>query len=244
MRNLTAAVCLFALLLVASLGCTMTGADQPNDPTNNDNQATDDQPSNDNNNDASVPDLGDRFVGDELDESPAAFTVEGNAAIMSGVIDGTTPDVLADLVNNNPDVTTIILANVPGSDDDDANIEAARFLRQTGLNTHVPTGPGVASGGTDLFLAGVRRTTAAGAVLGVHSWQDDLGSGKEQKDASPDFETDPVHVFYIDYYQEMGINDPAGFYCFTLDVAPPDDIYNMTADEMNTYGMCSPDPCP
>ncbi len=174
----------------------------------------------------------------------ASFQVQGNTATMTGTIDCATPAVVRQLLAANPQLATIVLANVPGSADDDANLEAARLVRQAGINTHVPAGPGVASGGTDFFLAGVIRTMDAGAVIGVHSWQDENGSGKAQKDSNPNWATAPAHASFLQYYQEMGLADPPGFYCYTMDAAPPAGIHNMTLQEKNQWGMCSPNPCP
>ena len=174
----------------------------------------------------------------------ASFEVQGNTARMTGTIDCTTPAVVQQLLSANPQLTTIVLVNVPGSADDDANLAAARLIRQAGINTHVPAGPGVASGGTDFFLAGVIRTMDAGAVIGVHSWADGNGSGKAQKDSNPNWATDTAHASFLQYYQEMGLADPSGFYCYTMDAAPPTGIHDMTVQEKNQWGMCSPNPCP
>ena len=62
------------------------------------------------------------------------------------------------------------MQNVQGSVDDEANIAAARLVRERGLNTLIPGSGMIASGGTDFFLAGVKRTVQPGAKIGVHSW--------------------------------------------------------------------------
>ncbi|WP_052056445.1 hypothetical protein [Colwellia psychrerythraea] len=88
----------------------------------------------------------------------------------------------------------------------------------------------VASGGTDMFLAGVNRTIEAGARLGVHSWSD--GSGKVALDYPRDHQE---HIKYLDYYSVMGI--PADFYWYTLEAASAENIHWMTAQEIAQYGI-------
>lgn len=159
----------------------------------------------------------------------ASFQVDGDRAIMSGVIDSTTPEQVQMLIDDHPAIKTIVMQNVEGSVDDEANLIAARLVRQHGFNTHVPADGMIASGGVDFFLAGVVRTVEPGAKLGVHSWAGDESTG----DQVP--HDDPQHGLYLNYYAEMGI--PADFYWFTLQAAPAEDIYYMTAAEMAQYQM-------
>jgi len=90
------------------------------------------------------------------EEDLTTFEVDGTEAVMSGVINGSTPDMLRDLIADHPEVTTIVMVLVPGSIDDTANLEASLLVRDAGLNTHA-TGL-LASGGVDFFLAGNERT--------------------------------------------------------------------------------------
>ena len=55
---------------------------------------------------------------------------------------------------------------------DDVNLLASREIRNRGIATHIAKDGMVASGGTDMFLAGAKRTIEIGAKLGVHSWGD------------------------------------------------------------------------
>lgn len=169
-------------------------------------------------------------AGDNDTEDSATFIVEGTEAVMEGVIGSDTPDAVRDLLADYPDVRTIVMTNVPGSADDDANLEAARLLREAGLRTHLESDGEVASGGVDFFLAGAERTFDAGAKFGVHSWA--TGDGTEGTDLAED---DPEHNKYLDFYDEMGV-DP-DFYWFTLQAAPAADIYFMTAAELDDFGF-------
>lgn len=171
--------------------------------------------------------------GGSGDEASASFEIDGAVATMSGVIDSTTPDAVQDLLDDHPNVTTISLANVPGSADDEANLSASRLVRSVGLATHVPSDGQIASGGVDFFLAGASRSFDDGARFGVHSWA--TGDGTEGIDVAAD---DPQHRLYLDYYAEVGIDD--AFYWFTLNAAPANDIHWMTLAELETHGFATP----
>ncbi|MEL7207373.1 MAG: alpha/beta hydrolase [Actinomycetota bacterium] len=170
---------------------------------------------------------------DGLDYEVATFDVTGTEAEMYGVIDATTPCRLDELLEENPDLDTIVMVDVPGSANDDANLVAARTVRDAGLTTIVTAdGPGVASGGTDFFAAGVERIVESGAVVGVHSWA--AGDGTEGGDLPRDH---PEHRRYLDYYADVGI--PEDFYWFTLEAADAADIHDMSEDELLRYEIAT-----
>lgn len=162
------------------------------------------------------------------DEPQATFEVEGDQAIMVGVIGSSTPDELQQMLDDYPEVTEIVMVDVPGSMDDEANLDAARLLRQAGLATHVPADGYIASGGVDFFLAGADRSWEPGAIFGVHSWA--TGDGVEGKDVPFN---DPAHQLYLDFYGEMGVSDD--FYWFTLEAAPAESIHEMTDAELDRF---------
>ena len=166
----------------------------------------------------------------------AVFEIDGDTARMYGVIDHTTPDRVRELVNDHPDVDTIVMIDVPGSDDDPANLEAARMVRGNGLRTEIPSDAVVASGGVDFFLAGQERWIGPCAKLGVHSWDEDGEDGELLlgNEVPRDHE---IHRMFLEYYEEMGIS--AEFYWFTLDAAPPERIHWMSDDEILRYDMAT-----
>ena len=159
----------------------------------------------------------------------ATFEVRGELAIMRGVIGATTPSSVLELAFMNPEVRTIVLAEMPGSIDDVANVRAGRYIRQLGLDTHVPADGEVASGGTDLFLAGKNRSAEPGARFGIHSW----GGGPVVATDLPRDHED--HLLYLDYYDEMGI--PGEFYWRTLSAAPAEGIHWMTEEELERFNF-------
>ncbi|MFT7665566.1 MAG: Ca2+-binding EF-hand superfamily protein [Planctomycetota bacterium] len=157
----------------------------------------------------------------------AQFAVEGNVAVMTGVIGASTPGRVLELLLMHPNVDTIVMENVPGSMDDESNLRAAMMVYRAGLATHVPSGGEVASGGTDFFLAGKVRTAAPDALFGVHSWSGIEGDGADVP------RDDPEHQKYLDFYRSVSI--PAQFYWYTLEAAPADDIHWMTSSELVRY---------
>jgi hypothetical protein len=172
-------------------------------------------------------------------EGPLEFVVADTVATVSGVIDASTPSRILRLLLDHPEVTTLRMVDCGGSIDDEAMVTAARLVREHGLATHVPATGMVASGATDLFLAGLHRSAEAGARFGVHSWDD--GDGSAGTDLPRD---DPAHTLYIEYYSEMGI--PAEvFYWFTMEAAPPDGIHWMTDEELERFNfLTGPAPPP
>ncbi|EEE37029.1 hydrolase, alpha/beta fold family [Rhodobacteraceae bacterium KLH11] len=161
--------------------------------------------------------------------SPVSFTAGEDQIVAAGTIDHTTLDAFEDIIEENPDIKTLVLQNIEGSVDDDANVVFSRVVRAEGFDTVVPSDGLVASGGTDLFLAGNRRVLEPGACVGVHSWG---GGGYVAADLP---EGHPEHDRYLDYFDDINV-DPA-FYWFTLDAAPEDEMHWMTAAEVNRFDM-------
>jgi len=160
------------------------------------------------------------------------FDVEGDVATLTGNLTRSAPRKVQRLIRRNPDLTTIEMWDCPGSTDDYAALEAARLVREAGLNTHIPEDGEIASGGVDFFIAGVKRTAHGTAGVGVHSWAVSGPGGYEGWELEQD---DPEHDLYLDFYTEMGI--PADFYWWTLSVATADDIHWLTPEEMLAFGV-------
>jgi hypothetical protein len=169
-----------------------------------------------------------------LSYEAATFEVEDETAFMYGVIDHTTPAVVQALVDGHPEVTRIVMVDVPGSDDDPANLKASRLVREHGLTTVVPSNGVIASGGVDFFTAGRHRVVEPCGKLGVHSWDEDGPDGGIilGNEVSRDHE---LHTMFLDFYREMEI--PEDFYWFTLEVAPPQRIHWMSEEEIIHYGL-------
>lgn len=160
-----------------------------------------------------------------------SFVVQGDEIVASGAIDHTTLSAFEEITAANPEIKTLVLQNIEGSVDDDANVVFSRVVRDEGFDTVVPSNGLVASGGTDLFLAGNRRTLEPGACVGVHSW----GGGGYVAANLP--ENHPEHDRYLNYFNDIGV-DPA-FYWFTLDAASEDEMHWMSAEEANRFKMAT-----
>ncbi len=154
-----------------------------------------------------------------------------DSLFMDGVIYSGTLKDIQKVLNKNPQITTLVMGEVPGSVDDEINLLASKEIRKNLINTYIPENGWVASGGTDMFLAGENRNIHPSAKLGVHSW----GGGEMEALEYP--KDDVEHQKYLDYYKEMDI--PSAFYWYTLEAAPANEIHWMTADEIDRYNVIS-----
>lgn len=152
---------------------------------------------------------------------------------LNGAIDEESPAQFRTLLSAYPQAKLLRMVDCPGTENDDANMEVARMVRKAGIDTLVPRGGSVRSGGVDLFLAGVKRTAEPGAEIGVHSWQD--YEGREAKDVPAD---DPIHAAYLRYYQEVGFTPEMArdFYAFTNRTSFSN-VHYMTGAEIARYHL-------
>ena len=159
----------------------------------------------------------------------AKFEVINDTAIVNGLLGKKTYYRLEKLIEKNPTISTLTLKDVPGSIDDEYNIQTCFFVNQNNLNTYLSSNSRVASGGVDFFLSGNRRNIEKGAKVGVHSWSDGIIDGacipKEDKS----------HNMFLNLYKSIGID--TSFYWFTLRSASADSIHWMSYDEMNRFGL-------
>ncbi len=157
------------------------------------------------------------------------FEIEDDTVVMVGAVNGRTPDQFEALLDANPAVDTLELADVTGSIDDEATFRMARIVRERGLATVVPADGRAESGGVDLFIAGVERTVGDGARLGVHEWQGFTSTATDFPRSAAE------HDRYLDFYTEMlGAPD---FYWFTIEAAPPDGMHHLTPSEIDRFGI-------
>ena len=169
-------------------------------------------------------------IGAQSDE--LSIEIEENTAYLSGVLGSDLVRQLSGFIQQNPNVTDLVLVDIPGSMDQQATMEGARLIRRLGLNTHIAQTGYVLSGGVDLFLGGVERTIGAGAGVGVHAWSD----GSKMKAANVNV-AGSVHATYVNFYLEMGV--PERFYWFSLDAAPADRVYFLSPEEVYDYQLAT-----
>jgi len=167
-------------------------------------------------------------------QSYGLFTVQDDStAILNGVIRGNTLKKFEKLMKKHPDIQTLVMQDMPGSANDEVNVQLGRAVNARGLNTHIDDNGEIASGAVDLFLAGSERTAGANVKIGVHSW-----SNGDQE--STDFAEDATeHDLFINYYKDIGIRDSMAraFYFYTIHAAPAEGIHWMTETEMESYEM-------
>jgi len=157
--------------------------------------------------------------------------IEGTVATINGALGTLTYIQIQDLINDSPEVTTLLLQKMYGSVNDDINSHTGRLIRNAQLTTKVEKNSRIYSGAVDLFASGFDRIYESGATLGVHSWC--CESGKPADELSQD---DPAHGTQLTYFREM-LGDDLGpeFYFFTINAASFDDAHVMTDDELNKY---------
>lgn len=160
--------------------------------------------------------------------------VRGDQVRMAGVITSRTPANFVQMLDENPQVRTVVERVMEGSLDDQATIDIGYIIRARGLATHLEADSEIYSGAVDLFLAGNRRTMARGAVIGVHSWADGFGEGADYpRDA-------PEHRLNRRYIADMLGSE--AFYWFTLAAAPSDGLHVMTEGEIDRFGLLTAAP--
>ena len=161
----------------------------------------------------------------------------GDGVYISGGLGTRAYNQIFDLIQNNPEVKTIVEQKVSGSIHDDINMQTGRLIRNAKLSTHLESTSDIASGGVDLFCSGFNRTMKTGAKLGVHSWsgEDDNGEKVEAGELPVD---SPLHTNQINYFTEM-LGDEIGkdFYFYTINIASADNIHYMSEDDISDYSI-------
>jgi len=160
------------------------------------------------------------------------FEVDENRLEMTGAINKRSPQQLRDVLDENPQIETVVIAHVEGSIDDNSTYEMARLIRSRQLATEVPSGGLAESGGVHLFIAGVRRSLGPGAQLGVHEWRNFTNAAS---DYPPD---DPIHEPDRAFVEEMLGSDD--FYWFTIQAATWKQMHHLTNAEIERFGLVTP----
>lgn len=155
---------------------------------------------------------------------------------MNGEIGDNTLTEFNTLLERFPQVNKINMIEVPGSYNDEVNLQVALKVHQEQIATHLVKNGLIASGGVDFFLAGTSRTKGDNTMIGVHSWSDG------ENDASDYPVGHEEHLPYINYYKNVGFSqsEAEAFYYFTINAAPAEDIYYMTDAEIEQYGILKP----
>lgn len=180
-----------------------------------------------------------RFVSPELARAESAAlgaygpfrVLDEDRVALVGPTDSYSPGDFAKMLEEWPEIETLLFVECPGTHDDRANLRLGRMIRERGIAAIVPEGGSVRSGAVELFLAGAEREIADEAEFAVHAWLDDRGMG------AWDYAADsPEHTKYLAYYREMGMDadDAASFYAMTNSV-PFEEALWLTGTEMRGW---------
>lgn len=168
-------------------------------------------------------------TGQSGDTDSATFTVQGDTAVMRGMIDDTTSTAILDMMGDHDNVRRIVMQNVTGATGYREIRDASRMLNDYRLSTHVPADGYVSPDGLELFIAGWKRTAAPGARLAVASWHEgDLYGADLPRHHS-------LHYGYLRWYRDHGI--PEEFYWFSLHAAPKGEQHILTREEMQRFAI-------
>lgn len=165
----------------------------------------------------------------------STMEVKGTEVHINGDLGTRTYHQLKGILSNHPEVKTVVLGQISGSVNDAVNMHTGRLLREAGLNTKVLADSEIASGGVDLFCAGVERIVEQGARIGIHSWccVGELTAIDLPKDH-------PAHKYQIEFFTMcMGAKDGPAFYFHTLEAAPFDDIYWMSDEGIKNWKVAT-----
>ncbi len=152
---------------------------------------------------------------------------------MNGDIKRSTLKHFNNLEKSFPNVNRINIKECGGSLDDETNLELSRKIHKKGMHIHLADNGMIASGGVDLFVAGIKRSKGANCKIGVHSWS---GNNETATDFPVGHE---YHLPYINYYVSVGFTQQEAeeFYYFTINSAPADSIHWMTDEEISKYHL-------
>ena len=169
---------------------------------------------------------------DQHDFPPFYVSNDHRSATLDGTIDSNSFSQFTQMLNEHPEIATILFDQAPGSLDDDVNLQIGKRLSDLNLNTHILDNGIIASGAVDLFLAGRERTRGFNTSIGVHAWADSDGN-----QAADYPENNSVHDHYINYFLSIGMGSQLAndFYFFTINAADPDNLYFMNESEIQLY---------
>jgi len=93
-------------------------------------------------------------------EKETIFTIseDQQSIVLDGVVNSSALEKFKALSESYPQVKTLEIVSCEGSINDRVNLELGEFVHINEFSTHLNENGLVASGGTDLFLAGITRT--------------------------------------------------------------------------------------
>ena len=131
------------------------------------------------------------------DDKPASFEIKEDKAYVNGVLGKKAHQNFLEMVKKYPTIQTLVLQQVPGSVNNEWNVKTCLEVHKRGMNTVLESNSVIESGGVDLFIAGIERTSQEGAKIGVHSWRT---LSKDGTEFPPDHEE---HAVFYDYFKAI-----------------------------------------
>lgn len=171
----------------------------------------------------------------QAQEKAGIFTVQkdGITVVMDGIIGSNSLVNFSKLLAKYPNISTINIKNCDGSVDDETNLKLSKLVFDKKINTHIMDNGTIASGGTDFFLAGMKRSKGKNTRIGVHSWAG-------ENEVATDFPKGHAnHQPYISYYESVGMTrqQAEDFYYFTINAATAEGMHWMTSVEIAKYKL-------
>jgi len=169
--------------------------------------------------------------------------IDNFAVIKDGDLGLNVFNKMVDITQNYPNIKEIRLKNIAGSVHDDINMQTGLLLRKARLNTYVidteSEDTDIASGGVDLFTAGVKRKieNQETVKLGIHSWAEHNMDGVtvEGKDFPKEHKRHHDQLLY--FCKMLGVDVGYDFYFHTLEASDAENIHPMTDDELADYNI-------
>jgi hypothetical protein len=176
------------------------------------------------------------YTASRPDAGLLKFRGDGGYAYGYGTTKSRSLDDFRRFRREHPNVHTLVLKKMPGTQDMTTNRKIAYLIRREGLNTHLDADSFIASGAVSLFIAGKNRTLECGALLGVHSWRQSTPDNAliRGREISPrTLGADDQQKYQEKFLKDMGV-DP-NFYAFTRSAAPPDSLYFLRMNDMERF---------
>jgi hypothetical protein len=148
------------------------------------------------------------------------FFVVNDRLMVRGRVIARTPDALADVLAQNPQIRTLVMQDMRGDHDGQAVWRMGYDIRARGLHTAVQSDSALHCAAVDLFFSGTQRAMICGAQFAMTP----AGGGGDEHFANRRA-----------YLHVMTGSD--AFYEFVLQTAGADGIYVMTQDEIARYGL-------
>lgn len=159
----------------------------------------------------------------------ASFRIEGERLLVSGNLTLISTERIDTLVEENPDLSIVVLGEIDPASDATALLQKGALIRSLGLSTQVAPGVTVSGPALYLFLGGVERSLSEDAAIAVSDWQSTLGPASALPPEHPAH--DERRLFIA---QTLG--DEA-LYAFSLGAAPVGGAHVLSAAELAEFGV-------